>query len=687
MNGAPDGSIPEVVSGFAPDGSTVDLVIDGATVGSTTAQSNGAYQFFLTSSSTGVALVYLPSGAADAVSALTPSGAAGLNLISANAVYLTGQGGTVATSNLATAEGSASGSGILYSVNGATIRLSNGTALSIAGGAGGVLVDDAVATSGGGVGITGAAITLGANITAPGSTISLTAPTVLASDITLASASTTFGSTVDGAHNLTVTGNGVFDGAVGGITQLTSLTVTGTSGLNGGAVSTTGAQSYDGAVTLGTDNDLTGTTMTFGSTVDGAQNLTVTGNGVFDGAVGGTANLASLTVTGTSNVNGGAVSTTGTQSYDGAVTLGADTTLTASAATFGSTVDTGANDITVAADTITLGAAWAGTGARTLYPLTAGSPVTLAPNAGTTPATFNLDATELGYLAAGSPSLVTIGSAQTAAITTGDFTFDASLTLIGAPITIDPITKDANTGNLTLNAGNGAVNGTSGIDSVDLGTGDFLILTASSSQNMSGTVNGVSGGAAAQYVTANNGCAPCTMNGVSDGSAPPPPAPSQSPPADNGAAQTDAQTNSNTTNPNTGNQSGANQTTTTEPPPTQEAVVVQQSTYEPPPAYDPTQTNAPTTVAGLDSGAALFGTISPTSSTDLTVNQSGTDQIVVAYANPPPVKPAANADPQRPAVVNPVAAYLNQMVTPTMPSAGVPGISFGYSLSGNSALW
>ncbi len=81
--------------------------------------------------------------------------------------------------------------------------------------------------------------------------------------------------TVGGAHRLTVTGNGVFDGGV----NIASLDVTGTADLNGGSVTTSGAQTYGGAVTLSSDDDLTGTTVTFGSTVGGAHGLTVTGNG------------------------------------------------------------------------------------------------------------------------------------------------------------------------------------------------------------------------------------------------------------------------------------------------------------------------------------------------------------------------------------------------------------------------
>jgi len=91
---------------------------------------------------------------------------------------------------------------------------------------------------------------------------------------------------------------------VGGTTPLTSLNVSGTSALNGTAVTTTAAQTFTGATTLGTDNTLTGTLMTFGSTVTGANtnNLTLSSS-YFDSTgqtvafrFGGNVTLGSLTI-------------------------------------------------------------------------------------------------------------------------------------------------------------------------------------------------------------------------------------------------------------------------------------------------------------------------------------------------------------------------------------------------------
>ncbi len=169
-----------------------------------------------------------------------------------------------------------------------------------------------------------------------------------------------FASTVDGPHNLSVntTGTTQFDAAVGGTTALTSLTTDagGTTRINGGAVTTTGDQTYDDAVVLGATTTLSAHNVTFHSTVDaataGSQGLTVNSSGggvttLGDAAadrVGGTAGLAFLTTNadGTTRINTDQINTSGSQTYNDAVELGADTTLTSSGAgtiQFASTVD------------------------------------------------------------------------------------------------------------------------------------------------------------------------------------------------------------------------------------------------------------------------------------------------------------------------------------------------------------
>ena len=152
-----------------------------------------------------------------------------------------------------------------------------------------------------------------------------------------------FDTILDGPQNLIVNTSGItrFDGAVGNVAALTSLTTDagGTTEINGGSVDTTGNQTYNDAVQLGADATLTSTgagTIEFDTILDGPQNLIVNTSGItrFDGAVGNVAALTSLTTdaTGTTEINGGSVDTTGNQTYNDAVQLGADATLTSTGA-------------------------------------------------------------------------------------------------------------------------------------------------------------------------------------------------------------------------------------------------------------------------------------------------------------------------------------------------------------------
>lgn len=130
-----------------------------------------------------------------------------------------------------------------------------------------------------------------------------------------------------------------------------SLSVTCADGktININKITTTGAQTFDGAVTVASNTTLTaGSTslIYFKKTVTGGNPLTIsTANSQFDGAV---TNLASLTTaactsfnaninnvgtlaTATANINCASVSTTGTQTYGGAVTVQTNTAFNASA--------------------------------------------------------------------------------------------------------------------------------------------------------------------------------------------------------------------------------------------------------------------------------------------------------------------------------------------------------------------
>src|SRR4051794_32059606 len=158
----------------------------------------------------------------------------------------------------------------------------------------------------------------------------------------------------------------------GAISNLATLDVTGTSSVSVAAVTTTGAQSYTGTTTL--NGNLSGAGITFNDgvlvnaatlTVDatsgalqattiagsaGTENLDLLGGTV--AVSGAISNLATLDVNGATviNLNGGSITTSGSQTFNGAVILGISTTLTGNNVTFNNTVD-GALALTVTAAT------------------------------------------------------------------------------------------------------------------------------------------------------------------------------------------------------------------------------------------------------------------------------------------------------------------------------------------------
>ncbi len=156
-----------------------------------------------------------------------------------------------------------------------------------------------------------------------------------------------FGSTLNGAHPLTINGQGNFNGAVGGSTPLSSLAVTGTTVLNGGIVNSIGAQVYVGAVALVATATLTSPFVVFGSTLEGAHALIVNGSVNFAAPVGDLTRPTSIVISGTTAINGGRVSSTGIQTYGGAVSLATDTVLSGSSVAFGSSLSGGNHDLTL----------------------------------------------------------------------------------------------------------------------------------------------------------------------------------------------------------------------------------------------------------------------------------------------------------------------------------------------------
>lgn len=172
-------------------------------------------------------------------------------------------------------------------------------------------------------------------------------PVLLGVDTTLTGETIRFGSTVDGTPGgeneaLAIHGNLVAEGPIGSVTPLESLDVSGASELCGGSVTTLLGQSYGGDVILCTNTvlaSLSNANITFQASVNGdgegdPEALTIRGGLVAFGPIGDLDPLASLTVHGPAELNGGSVFTVGEQRYAGAVVLGADTTLTGTTVRF-----------------------------------------------------------------------------------------------------------------------------------------------------------------------------------------------------------------------------------------------------------------------------------------------------------------------------------------------------------------
>jgi hypothetical protein len=205
--------------------------------------------------------------------------------------------------------------------------------------------------------------------------LTVTGSTTLLADETVRTAGALTLGAIDGAHALTVSAGSIaIGGAIGqttrvGALQLNSSGATtlgssvraaslatdaaGTLALNGGSVDTTGAQSFGERAVLGADTTLTGSTVTLAAGADGAHALVITGNATIGDAIGAHQAVASLSITGSSSLSGGSITTTGDQQYSGAVQLVGDHTLHSSggALAFGSTIDSaGHANLTLTSD-------------------------------------------------------------------------------------------------------------------------------------------------------------------------------------------------------------------------------------------------------------------------------------------------------------------------------------------------
>ena len=115
--------------------------------------------------------------------------------------------------------------------------------------------------------------------------------------------------------------------------------------INTGNIKTSGNQEYGGSVRLAKDTSLEGSLVKFEGSLDGAFALTLAGATAqtFAGITGGTTPLTTLTTgTGLTTINAASIKTSGSQTYNGKIELGANATLETvndSAITFNDTVN------------------------------------------------------------------------------------------------------------------------------------------------------------------------------------------------------------------------------------------------------------------------------------------------------------------------------------------------------------
>jgi len=230
-----------------------------------------------------------------------------------------------------------------------------------------------------------------------------------------------------------------------------SLSVTGATTIDGVDLNTTaGAMMFNSPVTLSTGPVIlttVGGNLTFGGTLNGAQVLTLNpgGTAFFNGNVGGTTPLTSLTLNGTGEFNASSMAATGLVNLNGAFTTAGAFNLTASDLDLGGAFSTGANafNVTVAGN----GAIGLGTGALA----------------------FQLTDAELDNI---TTSLLSIASGGAA--TLDNVSFGHSLQLVAADFTIlNPVSVGTNTLTLRGLAGSsiglGSSTGDMTLDSTELG--------------------------------------------------------------------------------------------------------------------------------------------------------------------------------------------------------------------------
>jgi autotransporter-associated beta strand protein len=291
-----------------------------------------------------------------------------------------------------------------------------------------------------------------------GTPIVLTANTILSGNT---AGAITLGGTVNGGYSLTVntTGNTTFTLAVGNTTALTTLTTnaSGTTYINGGAITTSSTQTYNDAVVLGADTTLTTTdsNITFNSTVDSdsagtKRNLTLTlgtGSATFSGIVG-TTSLADITLNSNATFNAAVTATNLTIAASKTATVKDDVTIASTIALSGSSTLTVLN-----ASTMTVAGTITDTGTGNTISVNDSNATNAAPDEVTFSGTVAADTLTIGSTTtAGKAKFTGSGGATIGAITItgGNHADEDSTATFNYALTSTSVTLDDNTGSAYL---------------------------------------------------------------------------------------------------------------------------------------------------------------------------------------------------------------------------------------------
>jgi len=267
----------------------------------------------------------------------------------------------------------------------------------------------------------------------------------LGANTTLTGVNVSFGGTVGGGFDLVVNDSGTTSFAAAVTLASVATDAAGTTALDGGSVTTTGAQNFGDAVTLGDDTVLTGANVTLGGTVNGAYALTINDSGdtVLGGVIGAVNALTSITTDGpgTLTLNTSAITTSGNQTY-------------------GEVVDLGAATVTLAGDTPSFAQGVDGNGNSLVLTFTGPTAIDGA--------TFT-------------------GIADLTSNGTGTTTISGTVETSGSQTYTDDVTLAADT--TLASTGNGTISLTGKVDSVIAGGGSLTVNTAGITV-ISGTVGG-----------------------------------------------------------------------------------------------------------------------------------------------------------------------------------------------------